>query len=148
VTGNGLIFYSTGFPKAQLQAVKYSGAGQPEIAWIYPKGVPTMSSPVPVNDFIFFTSDSGIFTCLMAKNGKQVYRDRLEGSFSASPLLAYGRLYFFSREGKTYVQAPGDKLQTLATNALDGQIAATPAAVDGAFFIRTDKALYRIEAKK
>ena len=33
----------------------------------------------------------------------------------------------------------------LATNKLDGNAQASPAIVDGAIFLRTDKLLYRIE---
>jgi hypothetical protein len=33
----------------------------------------------------------------------------------------------------------------LAKNQLDGRILASPAALDAAIFLRTDKALYRIE---
>ena len=148
VTGGGLVFYSTGFMKAQLQAVKFDGASPPEIAWAYPKGVPTMSSPLLVDDAIYFVNDGGIVTCLAVKNGKQIYRERLEGDFHASPILADGRLYFFSREGKGFVVAPGKEFQLLATNELTGLQMASPAAADGAFFIRTDKALYRIGVKK
>ena len=43
---------------------------------------------------------------------------------------------------------PGTTYKRLAENQLDGQIMATPAIVDNALFIRTDKALYRIEKKK
>ena len=40
------------------------------------------------------------------------------------------------------------KAQELAKNKLDGAAQASPAIVDGAIFLRTDKALYRIENAK
>ena len=103
-----------------------------------------MASPVLDGDLLYFVSDGGIVSCLTSAKGKQVYRERLEGDFNASPTLADGRLYFPSREGKTYVVAAGDKFELLATNELEGTQMATPAAVDGVFYIRTDKALYSI----
>jgi hypothetical protein len=143
VAENGMVYYSTGFPKAHLQAVKLDKS-PPEIAWDYPKGVPTMSSPLLVDDLIYFVHEGGILTCLAAKTGKQVYRERLEGDFYASPLLAGGRMYFFSAGGKAFVIAPGKDFQVLATNELAGRQMATPAPVDEALFVRTDKALYKI----
>ena len=69
----------------------------------------------------------------------------LGGNYSASPIFADGHLYIPSREGLTTVVQPGKSYQALATNALPGKIMATPAAVDGALFFRTDTALYRSE---
>jgi hypothetical protein len=44
----------------------------------------------------------------------------------------------------TTVIAPGTEFRRLATNALDGATLASMAVADGAFFIRSDKAVYRI----
>ena len=90
-------------------------------------------------------SDNGVATCLDAKTGAMLWSERLGGNFSSSPLYADGRIYVSNREGKTFVLAPGREYKLLATNQLDGTIMASPAAVDDALFIRTDKALYRIE---
>ena len=79
-----------------------------------------------------------------ARNGKQVWQEKLGGKFSSSPMLADGRIYLCSREGVTHVFRPGDKFQSIATNQLDGAFFASPIAFDGTLILRTDKALYRI----
>jgi len=71
----------------------------------------------------------------------------LGGNFSSSPLFADGHIYVGNRDGATFVIRPGRTFELLATNQLDGQIFATPAAVDAALYLRTDKALYRIEKR-
>jgi hypothetical protein len=43
---------------------------------------------------------------------------------------------------------PGRTFELLATNELDGQIFATPAAVGQAIYLRTDEALYRLEKRE
>jgi hypothetical protein len=145
VAGGGRIFFSTGFYKPVLQVVRHDGSAQPVMDWGYAKGVPTMSSPLLVDDLIFFIGDSGILTCVTTAKGKQAFRERLDGRFLASPTLADGRVYIPSAEGKTYVVPSDGKFELLATAELEGRQMATPAAVDGVFFIRTEKALYRIE---
>ena len=40
---------------------------------------------------------------------------------------------------------PGQEGEIVAENQLDGRIMASPAVVDNALVLRTDKALYRIE---
>ena len=148
VVGLGMIFYTTAFPNPHLQAARWDGVEQPSVAWSHSKGAPTTSSPLLVDDLLYFVSDGGVVTCLDAKTGDEIYRERLGGDFRASPFLADGRLYFFSSKGTGYVLASGRKFEILAKNDLDGQIRATPAAVQGDFYIRTHRALYRIGRKR
>ncbi|MCH8868857.1 MAG: hypothetical protein IIC85_04045 [Chloroflexi bacterium] len=75
-----------------------------------------------------------------------MWQERIGGNYSASPTYADGKIFFHSHAGKTTVIVPGDRLRILSTNTLDGQMMASAAVVDGALLLRTDKALYRIEA--
>lgn len=105
-----------------------------------------MPSPILVGDHVYTISDKGgIITCLNAHTGDVAWQERVGGNFSSSPTFADGHLFFHSQEGKTLVLKPGPKYVRVASNELDGKIMASAAAVDGAFFIRTDKGLYRIE---
>ncbi len=62
-------------------------------------------------------------------------------------LEAEGHIYFTNEEGLTTVMA-ADKNQTiLAENQVEGRTLASLATADKAIFLRTDKALYRIEAR-
>ncbi len=138
------IYISTSFGKSKVIALKYAGVSTPEIAWQNNKNAPKMSSPVLSGGLLFYIDDGGIVSCVDAKTGEALYRERLGGKFSSSPILADGKLYFCSREGVVSVLPAGRQFKVLAQNTLDGQIMASPAALDGALFIRTDKALYRI----
>jgi len=92
-------------------------------------------------------SDGGMATCLDAHTGKVHWKERLGGTFYASPLYADRRIYFASQEGVTTVIEPGKVFRKLATNKLPDRIMASPAAVDRALYIRTEHFLYRIEKK-
>lgn len=138
------IYISTSFGKSQVIALKYSGLTEPEVLWRNNKNAPKMCSPVLAGGLLYYVDDGGILSCVDALTGEAVYRERLSGKFSASLLLADGRLWVCSREGVTFVVAPGREFKLLAQNSLEGQIMASPIALDGALFIRTDKALYRL----
>ena len=142
VTGHGMIFMSTGFMKPEMIAVKLGG--EHDIAWRYAKGAPTQPSPLLIGDELYFVSETGIITCLDAKTGAEIYKERLGGDYSSSPIFADGKIYIGSRTGLVTVIQPGKKFGVLGKNQLPGKIMATPAAVDGALFIRTDEALFRI----
>jgi len=145
VAGHGMIYLSTGFMKPQILALKHQGLERPEIAWRFDKGAPTMPSPLLIGNELYFASDGGIFTCLDARTGREHYRERLGGNYSASPTFADGKIYVHNREGLTTVVKPGTKFAVLDKNQLPGKIFASLAAVDHALFLRTDTALYRIE---
>ena len=144
VTGHGLFYVCTSFGRSKILAIELK-TRQPEIVWEYRRQAPRMSSPVLVGGELYFVSDNGIATCLDARSGKSLWVRRLGGNFSASPLAADRRVYFFSREGVTTVVQAGGKFVELAENRLDGQLMASPAALPGALFLRTDRAVYRIE---
>jgi len=78
-------------------------------------------------------------------NGKEVWRQRINGKYSASPIYADGRLYFFNMSGETTMLKPGRMFQALATNSLADGFMASPAVSGKAFILRTKTCLYRVE---
>jgi outer membrane protein assembly factor BamB len=85
-----------------------------------------------------------VASCFDARTGQVHWQQRLGGTYSASPLLADGKLYFQSEQGTGVVLQAGKEFKLLAKNALDERSLASPAAADGALFIRTETRLYRI----
>ncbi len=105
--------------------------------------------PTPTTDgkILYVVNDRGILTALDPKTGETVYeRQRLEpGAYSASPLLADGRIYATSEDGATTVVKAGPEFEILAVNKLDDYTLGSPVAVDGQIFLRTMKYLYCLE---
>ncbi len=148
IVGHGMAYISTSFMQPELLAVKLpSGDALPEITWRVKKSVPNIPSPILVGDEIVMVSDKGVATCLDADSGKVRFSERLGGNFCSSPLYADGRIWVGNREGQTFILTPGKEFHIEATNQLDGEIMATPIAVGPALFLRTDKAVYRIEQR-
>lgn len=152
VYGEGLVFLCSGYDKPLLYAVKPTGEGnvtETHMAWKLERGAPLNPSPLLLGQDLYIVSDIGLIQCLDAKTGEAHWQKRPGGNFSASPLLADGRLYLLDEAGKTYVVEPSsEEYKELAVNTLPGQTLASIAAADGALFLRTDKALYRIQHAK
>ena len=147
VYGHGLVFICTGFQQASLLAIKPDGRGditKSKIEWRLDRGVPFTPSPLLVGNELYMVSDNGIATCVDAKTGQELWRARLGGNHSASPIYADGKIYFLSEEGESVVIAPGRELKHLATNQLDGPTLASMAVSSGSLFIRSQTHLYRI----
>jgi outer membrane protein assembly factor BamB len=127
------------------------GGSPPEAIWKAPKlksaGYP---SPAYYRGHFYNVNGASVVTCVDARDGKVVWQSaRLkEGPFAASPLAADGKLYLLNEKGTTYVLSLGEKPELLATNELGETALGTPAIADGAIFIRTEKGLYCVGAKK
>jgi outer membrane protein assembly factor BamB len=144
VYAHDTIYICTGFMRGELQAVRFED-GEPVIAWRTKKGAPKSPSPLISGERLYLMGDNGILTCLDAKTGDERWQARLDGKFAASPTLIGGHIYVSNQEGITTVFADADAYRQVARNLLDGSpIMASPAAADGALFMRSEKALYCI----
>lgn len=145
VVRDGVVITPTGFMKSSMIAVRYDGASEPELLWKYDKAVPKQPSPLWIDNELYLIDDKGVAGCLDATTGEEIWRERLNGNFNGSPLFADGKIYISSQEGKTVVFKPGREFEKIAENELDAPLMASAAAVDEALYIRSEKALYRIE---
>src|SRR5256885_233416 len=160
VVGHGMIFVPTGWSTGEILALKPGTAGEVidanadstpdakrrlQVVWKAKRNVPKKPSLLLMEDLLFGIDDGGVASCLDTKAGTEVWRERVGGNYSASPVYAEGRIYFFSEEGKTTVLEAGREFKKLAENKLDDGFMASPAAAGKAFFLRTKKQLYRIE---
>lgn len=149
VFGNGLVFICSGFDQPYLLAVHPDGTGditETHVAWTAKRGIPLTPSPLLISDALYFVSDNGIMSSLDAKTGVERWRQRVGGTFSASPIYADGRIYFTSEDCDFPVIAPDKAYRSLSTNHLDGRCLASPAVSGGSIYIRSDKYLYRISS--
>ena len=146
---NGLFFINTGFSKAQLVAVKAGGKGDitgTHIQWSTKKAIGSKPTQIVVNGLVFSAADKGgIVACIDASTGKYHWTQRIGGEFTSTPLFANGNVYFFDQKGKTTVVRASKTFELVGTNKLDEGFMASPAVSEDALFLRTRKALYRIE---
>jgi outer membrane protein assembly factor BamB len=148
---DGLAYLITGLGATELWAVKVGGQGDvtdTHVAWKYSTAVAKTASPLLVEGLLYMISDDGIITCLEAKTGQLIWKQRISGKYAASPIYGDGRLYFFNQLGATTVLKPGRTFEALATNSLSSGFMASPAVSGKAFYLRTKTHLNRIEASK
>jgi len=143
-----LVLINAGSGTQQIWAVRPDGAGnvtETHVAWKLGKGWPQKPSPAIFGGLVYLISDGGVASCVEPKTGEVVWAKRLPGQYSASPIVAEGRIYFFSHEGPATVIAADREYKQLAVNTLDEGFMASPAVSGKAIFLRTKTHLYRIE---
>ncbi len=147
VIGEGLIFTTSGFGESAIRAIRTGGRGDvtgTHILWESANDVPKVPSMLYISPFLFLITESGVAKCLRAATGEVLWRERLEGRYSASPIWADGRIYFLSEKGKTTVVQAGPEFKVLAENELKEKCGASPAVSQKNIFIRSENNIYCI----
>jgi outer membrane protein assembly factor BamB len=113
--------------------------------WSFTNG-PDVPTPVTDGKYFYTVNDRGIVWCLDARTGKEIWgSQRIKtATYSASPVLADGKIYMTSEDGVTTVIREGPKFEVLAENDLASYTLSSPAISDGHIFLRVEKFLYAI----
>jgi outer membrane protein assembly factor BamB len=121
------------------------------VAWQLPQAGPGTASPLVYDGRLYILEErGGILTCLDAKSGKQIYKERIPRArgFTSSPFASDGKIYCLDDGGTTHLIQAGPEFKVLAANALDGMCWSSPAAIAGAIFVRSTEYVYCIREKK
>ncbi len=144
------VYVATSYSQSRLVAVKLGGTGDvtaTHTAWISDRQIPQKPSMIGLDGRLYFASDKGIIRCVNSESGEDVWFERLNGDYSASPISSEGHLYFFNQEGICTVLQARDEFKEIAKNTLDAGFMASPAVAGKALFLRTATHLYCVEVK-
>jgi outer membrane protein assembly factor BamB len=133
-------------PVGGVTAIKLGAKGPEGDPIMKAKDVqPGMPSPLVYLGKVYAVNGTGIISCADTKTGKTLYKERVKGAFSASPVAGDGKVYFLNETGAcTVIDGKSVEFEVLATNELGEEGLGTPAIANGRIYIRTDKAIYAI----
>ena len=112
------------------------------------KQLPYVPTAIGTDGLFFLVSDGGIGSCVDAKSGEQLWRQRLVGKCFSSPILVDDKIYVFGRDGDYQVYKASKTFESLAEGEVGSGVHATPSVGDQRLFIRTDTRLICIPAGK
>ncbi len=135
--GLGLAFASGGYPDSFTLAVRTDG----DHAIVWQNNVKCYEQSMLVADgYLYGVSDRGVAYCWRASDGQEMWKKRIGGAFSASPVLVDGKLYATNESGATFVYAATpDGYQPIAENQLGDEGFATLTPCDGRLYHRYAK---------
>jgi outer membrane protein assembly factor BamB len=94
-------------------------------------------------------NNAGVLTCADAKTGDVLWQLRVGGTHWSTPVLVKDRLYCFNQDGEArVVRVTAEQGELLHSVKLGETIQGSPAIVDGAIFVRSDKHLWKIAESK
>ncbi len=147
IYSGGTLFVCTGFNTPKLLAIDPNGSGDvtdTHVKWTYGTSVPATPSIVCVKDQIVMASDKGIASGVDMQTGKEVWRKRLGGDYSASPTVSGDRVYFQSEAGESVVLRISETPEEISRNKLPGRIFASYSVIDQDLLVRSEQGIYRI----
>jgi outer membrane protein assembly factor BamB len=150
---NGHAILNTGSRNSNLLSVRLDQSTRGDVTtshvvWNRDKGNSDLSAPVLVDGRIISTANNGVVTAVDVQTGTELWKGRMDGTFTASPIVANGLVYFGNEEGETWVLRAGAEFEVVAKNRLPEGMRASPSAADGMLFLRTFTHLYALAETK
>lgn len=134
VTDGERIFVSGGWPRKHVQAVLADGSGKT----VWENNVQVYVPSMIVKDgYLYAVQDAGVASCWEGTTGKEAWKQRVGGAFTASLTLVGDHLFATSETGQTSIfKARADKFELVAENQLGDEAFATPAICGGRIYMR------------
>ena len=137
-------------PSNGLTAVKTSsdGSGAAKL-WNEGGQRPGTASPVYFSEKVYTINGAGVLNAANASTGERLWRIRLKGPISSSPIVAANNhLYVFNEAGLGQcVDLSGAEGKVVSEIDLKETILSTPSVLDNALYIRSDKTLWKLAGK-
>ena len=154
VVGDRIVF-AGGYRGLPLYALRLGGSGDlsaPEgadssehLLWRSEPGGPYTSTPIAVGGRLYFVRDTGVFSVIDLDSGEFVHTERLEETFSASPVASDGHLFLAGEGGSLLVVATGAEPKVVASHDMGQPLMATPAISDNVLYVRGRTTLWALE---
>jgi outer membrane protein assembly factor BamB len=152
IVADGLVFGTCGSGGGGSYVVAlHPGSGPdepPKTAYKVTDAAPYVPTPLAKGDLLFLWSDKGVVSCLKLETGESLWRERVGGNFSGSPVCVNNCLYCIADDGTVVVLAAADKFELLGRNALGEDSRSTPAIADNVMYLRTYSHLISLGGRK
>jgi outer membrane protein assembly factor BamB len=132
---------------ASVQPGTPDGSIQPREVWKITDSAPYVPTMIGKGDLVFLWSDKGVVSCVQASTGQVLWKQRVVGNFSGSPVFVDDRLFCIAEDGEVVVLSATDQYELLARNPLGEDSRSTPAVAGGRMYLRTYSHLISLGGK-
>jgi outer membrane protein assembly factor BamB len=133
VTDGKHVFTSGGYPRNHVAAVKADGSG---IAWDNKTRVYVPSMLIRDGN-LFAVTDDGNAVCWKSDTGAELWKGRLGGTFSGSPVMVGDHIIATNEAARTFVfKASPKEFELVGENQLGNESFSTPTVCGGRIYLR------------
>lgn len=105
---------------------------------------PYVPTPLFSHGRLYLWGDKGVVTCLHAASGEIIWKERVGGNFSSSPILIGDKILNISSDGEMVTLADNEKFEILGRRDVDEECRATAAVAEGFLLVRTRSSLFAL----
>jgi outer membrane protein assembly factor BamB len=135
VTDGNVIITSGGYPKNHMSAIKADGS-QKEPVWENKSRVYVPSMLIR-DGYLYGVLDAGIAACWKVDTGEEVWKERLGGTFTSSPVLVGENIFVTNESGTTHIFKASPKgFELVGENKLGDEAMATPVLCGNRIYTR------------
>ena len=141
--GNGLLMASCGQGGRGKFMVFVDPTGRGEVGTTHVKAeriqnLPYVPTPIIDGNYAYLWNDDGVVCCIDLSGDvtQNVWRERIGGNFSGSPVMINGKLYCISEEGEIAVVDASPNFHEYGKNPLGDVSYATPAVANGRVYFK------------
>ncbi len=134
-----------------MRAVDPTGSGdvsKTHVKYERTRELAYVPTPVALGKHVYLWQDNGVVSCIEAATGKDVWKQRVGGNYSSSPILVDGKIYGVSEQGDVNVIAASPDYEFLGKTSLGDNSHATPAVANGKLYFRTFRRIMALEAAR
>jgi outer membrane protein assembly factor BamB len=140
-SANGIVYIASEY--AKMVAIN---AADGTVLWENNDFLPDVASPVATKDNVYIATSFGVVASFDTQTGKLRVEHELGETFYSSPMIADGKMYAISLNGKVHVFSANDEFKLLESFDTGEETFATPAFTDGKIVVRTEKSIYCVSA--
>ena len=141
-SSNGIIFGASEY--AKLVAINGTDGS---VLWESNEFLPEVASPVATKDNVYLATSYGVIAAFDTQTGELRKEHELNTEFYSSPVIAEGKIYLFSNDGKMHIFSANNDFNLINSFETGEKTFATPAFTDGKIVVRTEKSIYCVENK-
>ena len=134
VTDGKHVYSSGGYPRNHMSAIRADGSKT--VVWENGERL-YVPSLVIQNGYLYGVLDAGIAACWKSDTGEMMWKGRLGGDTSASPILVDGKIYAINEKSEGFVfEANPKELKILGKCSIGDEMFASPVICDGRIYLR------------
>jgi outer membrane protein assembly factor BamB len=142
------VFSSATQTNSEVIAIRADGNGKVKsshVVWEEKRGAGDVPSPLWYGGFLYVLNDRGVLTCFASETGKILWRKRLPGRYSSSPVIGGDHLFVTNEHGTTYVLTLGDNSELVQENELQEPVFASVVFTGQLTLIRSSNHLWCLQ---
>ncbi|MDR0573585.1 MAG: PQQ-like beta-propeller repeat protein [Tannerella sp.] len=136
-SSNGIVFGASEY--SRLIAIDGTDGS---VLWESSDFLPEVSSPVATKDNLYLATSYGVVAAFDTQTGELRKEHELNTEFYSSPVIAEGKIYLFSNDGKMHIFSANNDFNLINSFDTGEKTFATPAFTDGKIIVRTEKSIY------